>query len=724
MNIRHVPCRVTLLAAGLLVLASPICAAELIEDVQVGIAGNFKLGHWTAVQIRLQSPTDLQGRIDVTVPDGDATDAVYRGPSVSLSAGQPQTVFVYVRFGRQESGLEVLFHDLQGQQAVSRRFATARAMLSTDYWILTVGADIPLNDSLLRRGLAVDSDLQIGHLDSLDQLPDQWIGLDGVDQLVMTTSRQQYTGEAGESESRLGVLSRWIHMGGRMVISVGHRGEELLGPGALFSGLVPGTFSASIQKWQTGGLEDYAGATQRLLTSSADASPMTLLTDLTGVIETLDGVGGTGVRPMIVRGALGLGQVVFLAVDLDRPPIAGWSSYDRLLEAMLSQREDVVSSRASSAGSLQVAHVGYTDLVGQLRAALDRFAGVTIVSFYWVVGILVVYILLVGPFEYLLLKRYRREHWTWVTFPLLVALFAFIAVTMTRRLKSDKVLLNQLEIVDLDLTSQHVRSTSWLHLYSPHARTFDISLDSTPLSSLVKSDGQDWSQRLSWQGLPGSGLGGLNSQGGNVTSQPYEHGSAGSGKILGLPIMAASTRSLVGMADGNHQLVATSDLVPDSITETLQGTLSNPLSMAIEEGILYYGDYALELPKRLEPGETVRVEEFRETMRNVKSRLTRSSLSQRNQEGAGWSQVDVDVPRIVQMLMFHDAAGGSRYTQLTHRYQSRLDLSDHLNLRRALLVGRVSVGASTLMLGSEVVNPDQQWVYYRIIFPVSPAVGR
>ena len=85
--------------------------------------------------------------------------------------------------------------------------------------------------------------------------------------------------------------------------------------------------------------------------------------------------------------------------------------------------------------------------------------------------------------------------------------------------------------------------------------------------------------------------------------------------------------------------------------------------------------------------------------------------------------MDVDVPRIVQMLMFHDAAGGSHYTQLTHRYQSRLDLSDHLNLQRALLVGRVSAGASTLMLGSEVINPDQQWVYYRIVFPVSPAVG-
>ena len=84
----------------------------------------------------------------------------------------------------------------------------------------------------------------------------------------------------------------------------------------------------------------------------------------------------------------------------------------------------------------------------------------------------------------------------------------------------------------------------------------------------------------------------------------------------------------------------------------------------------------------------------------------------------------MDVPRIVEMLMFHEAAGGARYTRLTHRYQSWLDMSDHLNLNRAVLVGRVAKGASRLLVGGDVIVPDQQWVYYRIVLPVSPAAGR
>ena len=71
----------------------------------------------------------------------------------------------------------------------------------------------------------------------------------------------------------------------------------------------------------------------------------------------------------------------------------------------------------------------------------------------------------------------------------------------------------------------------------------------------------------------------------------------------------------------------------------------------------------------------------------------------------------------------HDAAGGAGYTHLTHRYQPWLDMSDHLNLNRAVLVGRVVKGASRLVVGGEVVEPDQQWVYYRIVLPVSPATG-
>ena len=707
-----------LLISCLLVMAGPAHGAELIEDAKVGIGGQFKLGHWTPLQVRLHSPDDLQGQVEVTIEDGDATAAVYQGASpVSLVAGKPQTVTSYVRFGRQQSGLEVVFRDSAGELLSSRRFATPQAMLSTDYWILTVGADIPVNKRQLASGLAVDArELNAGHLASLDDLPDKWIGLEGVDQLVLTTSQQEYTG-TDQEESRAGVLESWVQMGGRLVISIGRQGEKLLAGNSSWKQLVPGTYSSTIRQWQTGGLEDFSGARKRLLLSPAGDSPMTLLDNVTGVLASRDGVGGTGDRPMIVRAAKGLGQVVFLAVDLDRPPISSWESYDRLLEGLLSRRIDVASMRSTSAGTSQVAHVGYTDLAGQLRAALDQFSGVTAVSFYWVISILVVYILFVGPLDYFVLKQFRRQHWTWVTLPLMVALCAILAIVMGRRLKHDQVLVNQLEIVDLDVSTQQVRATSWIHLYSPRARTFDLSLG---WGGIVSADDQGLDRQLSWQGLPGSGLGGLNTRGGNAMKQSYQHGS---GEIQGLPMMAASTRSLLGTASGRHQLEGASDLSPDRVTGTLEGTFTNPLSMAMEEGVLYYGDWAFELPSRLEPGETVQAVNLRETMRNLESRLTQSRLSQRGQLESGWSQVHGDLPRIVEMLMFHDAAGGAGYTHLTHRYQPWLDMSDHLNLNRAVLVGRVAKGASSLVVGGDVVEPDQQWVYYRIVFPVSPATG-
>ena len=722
MHQRFFPFPMAVIALGLLVMASSTTRAELIEDVEFGIGGQFKLGHWTPLQIHLHASADLQGQVEVIVEDGDATAAVYQGASpVSLAAGEPQTVTTYVRFGRQRSGLEVVFRDSAGQLISSRRFATPQAMLSTDYWILTVGADIPVNKRQLAPGLAVDTrELYTGHLASLDGLPDKWIGLEGVDQLVLTTSRQEYTG-SGEGESRVTVLSRWIHMGGRLVISVGRQGEELLVGDSLWKELVPGTYSGTIRQWQTGGLEDFSGAKKRLLLSPAGDSPMTLLDNVTGVLASRDGVGGTGDRPMIVRAARGLGQVVFLAVDLDRPPISSWESFDRLLEGLLSRRVDVASMRSTSRGTSQVAHVGYTDLVGQLRAALDHFSGVTIVSFYWVVSILAVYILFVGPLDYFVLKQFRRQHWTWVTLPLMVALCSILVIVMGSRLKHDQVLVNQLEIVDLDVSTQQMRATSWIHLYSPRARTFDLSLGWDGLASIASSADQDLDQQLSWQGLPGSGLGGLNTRGGNAMKQSYQHRS---GEIRGLPMMAASTRSLLGTATGEHQLEVTSDLSPDSVTGTLEGTFTNPLSLAIEEGVLYYGDWAFELPSRLEPGQTVQAANLRETMRNLESRLTQSRVAQRGRQGGGWSQVDVDVPRIVEMLMFHEAAGGARYTRLTHRYQPWLDMSDHLNLNRAVLVGRVAKGASRLLVGGDVIVPDQQWVYYRIVLPVSPAAGR
>jgi hypothetical protein len=74
-------------------------------------------------------------------------------------------------------------------------------------------------------------------------------------------------------------------------------------------------------------------------------------------------------------------------------------------------------------------------------------------------------------------------------------------------------------------------------------------------------------------------------------------------------------------------------------------------------------------------------------------------------------------------MMFNQAIGGERYTGLLHRYQSHLDLSHMLRLRRAVLVGKARRGMT------EFVNRSQQDGgepmasqvdrYYRVVLPVN-----
>jgi hypothetical protein len=98
-----------------------------------------------------------------------------------------------------------------------------------------------------------------------------------------------------------------------------------------------------------------------------------------------------------------------------------------------------------------------------------------------------------------------------------------------------------------------------------------------------------------------------------------------------------------------------------------------------------------------------------------------------------------DVPRNLQQMMFYTASGGQEYARLLNRYQNFVDLSGHLKLNRALLVGYVqrpfTSGART---GAElrrtydggqtwetIEGPqDKRWTCYRFVIPVVKEDGK
>ena len=75
------------------------------------------------------------------------------------------------------------------------------------------------------------------------------------------------------------------------------------------------------------------------------------------------------------------------------------------------------------------------------------------------------------------------------------------------------------------------------------------------------------------------------------------------------------------------------------------------------------------------------------------SRLTRNRLQKdelKNQYisvSTPYDPAGFDVPTILRQMMFYRAAGGQNYVGLLHRSQPFVDMSEHLDLNRGLLVG-------------------------------------
>ena len=96
------------------------------------------------------------------------------------------------------------------------------------------------------------------------------------------------------------------------------------------------------------------------------------------------------------------------------------------------------------------------------------------------------------------------------------------------------------------------------------------------------------------------------------------------------------------------------------------------------------------------------------------------------QEVTPYDQSSTDVPYILRMMMFYEAAGAERYTGLWNAYQGFVDLSTLLGADRAILVAQgpsdsqeKSRGATLLRDGRPLSGTQNKHVtMYRFVFPV------
>ena len=461
-----------------------------------------------------------------------------------------------------------------------------------------------------------------------------------------------------------------------MLLLVGRNSEQFLEADDGFLHLfLPGRYDGMTEMRVGTAFELFARSDRRIFMNGTPEAPfmrMPRIAEPRGITFVNDGD-----VPLVLRAAHGLGTVIYFGGDLSERPLANWRERTTLVRNVMqwdSQRRAGIDHRAGA-----IMQLGYNDISGQIRSALDRFEGVYVVPFSIILVILVAYWLVIGLFDwYFVHKVLKRPMMTWLTLPMWIILFSVLTYALAAPGRPVETIYNILRVVDVDYETGINRVSVWESQYSPIDKQIQRSGYIADLS------------HFSWFGLPGSGLGGMSP---NTVSPPvWQIGSeqVSYSRIENIPTQTRSSKSFFGQNYSNGLSKITARLSDEEGIPIGTVTVPEDFLFHLQNTILVYGRWSIELGD-VSPGD--RIELTRRTPRREMRDLLfppRVLEDEHLRRVATYNPQSIDLDYIVRVMSLHRALGGFESIGLHNAYQSSLDLSNLLTADRILLLGTVS----------------------------------
>ncbi len=711
-----------------------------ITGVQIGFADNYKLGCWTPVEVEFMGgPKPVVGMVTVTVPDGDGVPTTVMSPQnrpVALEPGKESTVRLFVRVGQNYSPLTVKFIDSEGEVVVDRTFRAAATasegalptgLPATNLLYVEFGPPLGLADLTVSENQDELAQTRVARVDSAIDLPTEWYGYEGVDMVVLTTSRPDLYRPLTQNPARVEALRQWVERGGKLVIFCGSQADELLVEGGALASLLPGQFTETVVLEQSQPIEAFSGAEESITPTRRVDFRVPMFSEIRGKVLASAKRGQTDV-PLVIRSYLGFGELTFVGLDFDRPPLVGWPGRKSFLAKALDLATESNSQQPNAGATV----VNSDDLITQVRTTLDdSFVGVDPVPFALVALLVIGYILLIGPGDYFLVNKiFKRPEITWISFPIMVVAVSALAYWYANWQKGDQLRVNQVEFVDVDAATGFTRGTVWTHFFTPRVDEFDLSLAPAFLKNQKLDDSQEI---VAWLGQPGYALGGMQNTSGQTGL--FDRGYAFNpalDEMLGVPVQLWSTKTITSRwsSEVTPPLEATLNRTDEQL---LLGQIVNSADMALNDCVLLYGQWAWNLGS-IAAGSAVNMADASQP-RTVRTLLTNATAGETTITDTAddgtvpFRLANADITRLAKTIMFFDAVNGQRYAGMLSRYQSFLDMSHLLEQPDlAIVLAKVQTSGSQWQDGDKPLSSDKEqennrnWTFYRFVVPVGPLV--
>ena len=426
--------------------AAPVAGVPSME-ARILLGGHVRSGSWMAISVHLanEGPA-ITGELRIT---GGAQGQTRFGTAVDLPSQSDKTYVVYVQPPAFGSQMEVVLTD--GERTVA---SVKPKFTSHDGTQLVVAVVAERPERIVGSLHLLPNQNQVAPLVlslSPDDLPDRVEAWSTLDRIIWQDIDSERL-----TPAQLTAMRGWVAGGGRLVIAGGTAGPKALS--AFPDQLLPyrPVVTADVPAVNLTGLLGKlpTGATQLPALSGELAGGRTLAT--------------VGDRVVAAERSYGAGVVTLIGFDPSVDWIARTDTADVLWRRLIPAR---------AAGGLS-----FSD-DNMLVSAVSQLPSLALPPIGGLIGLLFAYILLIGPINYLVLRRMDKREWAWVTMPVLIVVFAVGAYGIGAALRGTELIVNEVAVVRGASGATDGTAQVYLGIFSPSRGTFQVRIPGGALLS-------------------------------------------------------------------------------------------------------------------------------------------------------------------------------------------------------------------------------------------------
>lgn len=418
-------------------------------SAEAGYDGFYSRQAWTPVFVTVaNSGPAIEGEIRVTLGSMAAGNQLIYNTPLSLPTQSNKRLTLYVFIDNIATNLNVELLDTNQSLLAETRTNNLDSLNADELFYGVVSSD-PAEFGLLETVTGSRSQAAVGFLDITD-LPEVAAAWNTLDVLVFDDVD---TGQLTADQQQ--ALRGWVNTGGQLVITGGAGWQKTA---VSFTDLLPVTISGSQSTPDLPALSTHAGLPFR------DPGPYLVATSSLQNGELLIHQDGL---PLLAHHSLGRGSVYFLALDPKAAPLVDWDGSEQLW-AEVAARAPILPSWATGAKSSYAA-----------GSAVSSLPSLALPSTASLIFFLAVYIVAVGPANYLVLKRLNRRELAWITIPAIILVFSSATYLTGFQLKGNTTIINQMSVAFGQAGADQLRVQTLFGIYSPRRATYDLILPAT-----------------------------------------------------------------------------------------------------------------------------------------------------------------------------------------------------------------------------------------------------